>query len=236
EPLNGHPEVIPQKLWYLLAAFLFLAYTLDGIDGKQARRTQTSGPLGELFDHGLDSYSVFFIPACLYSIFGRWDFSIPPIRMYYVMWNLLLNFYLSHWEKYNTGVLFLPWGYDFSMWVCTFSLYTSKYINNYTPNFVREELKTNFLSILCLLHIIHITLRLEHNILSYTLRTGKMRSFSEALRPLWSILAIFTVTTLWIHKSSVLPDYDLRAVFLLIGTLFSNVAVSFPLSNFKDTL
>jgi ethanolaminephosphotransferase len=26
--------------------------SLDAIDGKQARRTQTSGPLGELFDHG----------------------------------------------------------------------------------------------------------------------------------------------------------------------------------------
>uniref|UniRef100_A0A1E1WQU2 Uncharacterized protein n=1 Tax=Pectinophora gossypiella TaxID=13191 RepID=A0A1E1WQU2_PECGO len=79
-PLNGHTEVIPRSLWAVLAVFLFLAYTLDGIDGKQARRTQTSGPLGELFDHGLDSYSVFFIPACLYSIFGRLDFSIPPIR------------------------------------------------------------------------------------------------------------------------------------------------------------
>ncbi|KAG6462766.1 hypothetical protein O3G_MSEX013454 [Manduca sexta] len=79
-PLNGYVEVIPQSLWYAIAVFLFLAYTLDGIDGKQARRTQTSGPLGELFDHGLDSYTVFFIPACLYSIFGRLDYSIPPIR------------------------------------------------------------------------------------------------------------------------------------------------------------
>ena len=31
------------------------------------------------------------------------------------MWNVLVNFQLSHWEKYNTGVLFLPWGYDASM-------------------------------------------------------------------------------------------------------------------------
>lgn len=44
---------------------------LDGIDGKQARRIQLSGPLGELFDHGLDSYTAVLIPACLYSIFGR---------------------------------------------------------------------------------------------------------------------------------------------------------------------
>jgi phosphatidylglycerophosphate synthase len=31
---------------------LFIYQSLDAIDGKQARRTQTSGPLGELFDHG----------------------------------------------------------------------------------------------------------------------------------------------------------------------------------------
>lgn len=28
----------------------------DGIDGKQARRINLSGPLGELFDHGLGEY------------------------------------------------------------------------------------------------------------------------------------------------------------------------------------
>lgn len=28
---------------------------------------------------------------------------------------VFINFYLAHWEKYNTGVLYLPWSYDFSM-------------------------------------------------------------------------------------------------------------------------
>jgi ethanolaminephosphotransferase len=96
----------------------------DGIDGKQARRTQTTGPLGELFDHGLDSWTAFLIPACLYSVFGRDVNGIPPLRMYFCLWNIFLNFYLSHWEKHNTGVLFLPWGYDASMVVsCDFNLY-----------------------------------------------------------------------------------------------------------------
>jgi hypothetical protein len=27
-------------------------YTFDAVDGKQARRTNSSSPLGELFDHG----------------------------------------------------------------------------------------------------------------------------------------------------------------------------------------
>ena len=31
--------------------------SLDAIDGKQARRTNTNTPLGELFDHGCDSLS-----------------------------------------------------------------------------------------------------------------------------------------------------------------------------------
>lgn len=31
---------------------------LDSIDGKQARRTGSSSPLGQLFDHGIDAYAV----------------------------------------------------------------------------------------------------------------------------------------------------------------------------------
>ena len=34
---------------------------LDAIDGKQARRTGSSTPLGELFDHGCDSMSTVFV-------------------------------------------------------------------------------------------------------------------------------------------------------------------------------
>lgn len=136
---NSQTTPIPNAIWALAALNIFLAYTLgeiyrpflfnnidlithfihisDGIDGKQARKIGLSGPLGELFDHGLDSYAAVLIPACLYSVFGRGESSIPPIRMFYVMWMVFFNFYISHWEKYNTGVLYLPWGYDFSMWV-----------------------------------------------------------------------------------------------------------------------
>lgn len=30
---------------------------------------------------------------------------------------ILLSFYFSHWEKYITGTLYLPWFYDFSQTV-----------------------------------------------------------------------------------------------------------------------
>ncbi|GMF24002.1 unnamed protein product [Phytophthora lilii] len=40
------------------AAALFGYQTLDNLDGKQARRTNSSSPLGLLFDHGCDALNV----------------------------------------------------------------------------------------------------------------------------------------------------------------------------------
>ena len=45
---HRHLSLLPLVEWYSL---------LDNLDGRQARRTQTSSPLGELFDHGIVSSS-----------------------------------------------------------------------------------------------------------------------------------------------------------------------------------
>lgn len=41
----------------LSALGLFFYQSLDAIDGKQSRRTNSSSPLGEIFDHGCDAFS-----------------------------------------------------------------------------------------------------------------------------------------------------------------------------------
>ena len=83
----------------------------------QARRTGTSSPLGELFDHGCDAWATVFICGTFYSVFGRnYDgYSISELRMYTILWSIFLSFHMSHWEKYLTGVMYLPWSYDISM-------------------------------------------------------------------------------------------------------------------------
>lgn len=53
-------EDIPSSAFFFAAACIFIYSTLDAIDGKQARRTKTSSPLGQLFDHGCDSFSITF--------------------------------------------------------------------------------------------------------------------------------------------------------------------------------
>lgn len=96
-----------------------MSFLSDGVDGKQARRTNSSTPLGELFDHGLDSWACIFFVATVYSIFGRLESGVGVTTLYYILWVVLFSFILSHWEKYNTGILFLPWGYDISQVVRT---------------------------------------------------------------------------------------------------------------------
>lgn len=45
----------PPWVYLSWAIGLFLYQTFDAVDGSQARRTRQSGPLGELFDHGVDA-------------------------------------------------------------------------------------------------------------------------------------------------------------------------------------
>ncbi|KXT13413.1 hypothetical protein AC579_9909 [Pseudocercospora musae] len=82
---------------------LFLYQTFDAIDGSQARRTRQSGPLGELFDHGVDalntSLEVLLFAAAMQ--FGQgW-------RSVLVLFACLLTFYVQTWDEYHTKTLTL---------------------------------------------------------------------------------------------------------------------------------
>ncbi|XP_069396814.1 ethanolaminephosphotransferase 1-like [Delphinus delphis] len=115
----GHRHV-PDWVWIVVGILNFVACTLDGVDGKQACRTNSSTPLGELVDHGLDSWSCVYFVVTVYSIFGRGSSGVSVFVLYLLLWVVLFSFILSHWEKYNTGILFLPWGYDVSQVTISF--------------------------------------------------------------------------------------------------------------------
>jgi ethanolaminephosphotransferase len=50
-------EDVPSWTYSAVGIGMFMYQTLDAIDGKQARRTGSSSPLGQLFDHGCDVFS-----------------------------------------------------------------------------------------------------------------------------------------------------------------------------------
>ena len=90
--------------WTLLlfAIGLFIYQTLDAIDGKQARRTGTSSPLGELFDHGCDSLSTVFVALATVIAIQLGDY---PNLMFYQCMAASTLFYTAHWHTYVSGTL-----------------------------------------------------------------------------------------------------------------------------------
>lgn len=93
----------PQWIYFSFAAGLWLYSTLDNVDGKQARRTGTSSPLGELFDHGCDAINCTYVALLQAAALGL-GHSIEAAILFLVT---VIGFYLSTAEEYYTGVLYL---------------------------------------------------------------------------------------------------------------------------------
>ncbi|WRX15456.1 CDP-alcohol phosphatidyltransferase - like 3 [Theobroma cacao] len=92
----------PRWVHFAHGLLLFLYQTFDAVDGKQARRTNSSSPLGELFDHGCDALACAFetlafgsTAMCGRDSFWFWVISAVP-------------FYGATWEHYFTNTLILP--------------------------------------------------------------------------------------------------------------------------------
>lgn len=52
---------------------VFLYYNIDNVDGKQARRTNNSSPLGMCMDHSCDILGVSFIALGVARVIGFYD-------------------------------------------------------------------------------------------------------------------------------------------------------------------
>lgn len=237
---RDHPEFppIPNWVWLMCAINNFLSHTLDGIDGKQARRTGTSSPLGELFDHGLDSWASFFIPVAMYSIFGRGEHGVDVFRVYLVLIGVNFCFIASHWEKYNTGILFLPWGYDISQVAMT-GVYLLTFVTGY------EFWKMTVFGLSCaeifeiVMYVgfaVSIPITIWNIYIGYRDKTGKMLSLSESVRPLISTLLLFVLMITWAKYSS----YDIiqshpRIFYFTTATVFSNIACRLIVAQMSST-
>ncbi|CAK0780569.1 hypothetical protein CVIRNUC_005097 [Coccomyxa viridis] len=100
-------EVAPWWV-YFLNGFTGLVYLhLDCVDGKQARRTKSSSPLGQLFDHGCDALTVHLAVTTIGT----------SIAVGYTPWcilgvmTIMGPWLLAHWEEYHSGIMLYGNGY-----------------------------------------------------------------------------------------------------------------------------
>jgi len=77
---------------------------LDNADGKQARKTGSSSPLGLLFDHGCDAMNTFITGLSIFTVaqLGNSNYTI------YATMIGMTTFYLATWEEFYVESLNLP--------------------------------------------------------------------------------------------------------------------------------
>uniref|UniRef100_T1H544 Uncharacterized protein n=1 Tax=Megaselia scalaris TaxID=36166 RepID=T1H544_MEGSC len=72
--------------------------------------------------------------------------------------------------------------------------------------------------------------------ISYKYKTGKMRNYSEAMRPMYPFLIFMFLLILWpIISPNSICDKDPRVLFLLSGTIFSNISCRLIVSQMSNT-
>uniref|UniRef100_A0A672UTH3 Ethanolaminephosphotransferase 1 n=1 Tax=Strigops habroptila TaxID=2489341 RepID=A0A672UTH3_STRHB len=214
---------VPNGVWVVVGLLNFIAYTLDGVDGKQARRTNSSTPLGELFDHGLDSWACVYFVVTVYSTFGRGSTGVSVFVLYLLLWVVLFSFILSHWEKYNTGILFLPWGYDVSqvtisiVYIVTAIVGVEAWYAPFLFNFLYRDLFTAM-------------------IIGKKLHTLKHHSVYEIMLPLVSPVLLFLLCTTWIFMSPTdILEVQPRLFYFMVGTAFANISCQLIVCQMSST-
>uniref|UniRef100_A0A0N4ZWV9 Ethanolaminephosphotransferase 1 n=1 Tax=Parastrongyloides trichosuri TaxID=131310 RepID=A0A0N4ZWV9_PARTI len=237
---NENNSPIPNNFWLLAAVCTFLGHLLDGTDGKQARRTGACGPTGELFDHGLDSYATIPFTITIFSIFGQGLYSTSPQRLLAVLISVQLVFIVTHWEKYNTGILFLSWGYDLSQYALVF-LYLFTYTVGY--EFYQFEITPGYTFVQVLEFGFYLSCFLSFIMSFYNMykayfidNTGKQKNLYEFSLPMFSPTILFVSSLIWAyHSPTNVITTSPRFFFWGAGTVFSNIAVHLIISQMTCT-
>eukprot|EP01053_Blabericola_migrator_P004341 Blabericola_migrator_1__4340@NODE_2335_length_2918_cov_380_935812_g1461_i0_p1_GENE_NODE_2335_length_2918_cov_380_935812_g1461_i0NODE_2335_length_2918_cov_380_935812_g1461_i0_p1_ORF_typecomplete_len453_score62_22CDPOH_P_transf/PF01066_21/1_2e16CDPOH_P_transf/PF01066_21/3_1e03Rab5ip/PF07019_12/7_2e03Rab5ip/PF07019_12/0_26DUF2070/PF09843_9/1_3e03DUF2070/PF09843_9/0_49_NODE_2335_length_2918_cov_380_935812_g1461_i03601718 len=91
---------VPPACSILAAIGFFLYQTLDALDGKQARRTGLSSPMGQMMDHGCDSLTTFLsvFMCCATCSLG----SGPLVAVQLTM--ITLQLYMYTWYEITYGI------------------------------------------------------------------------------------------------------------------------------------
>jgi len=92
---------IPAWTFFFAAFCQFVYQTMDAVDGKHARETKSSSPLGQLFDHGCDSFSINFLFLTTAQACRLHD----PSSLIIFIFAGQLNFFASNWNEYHTKIL-----------------------------------------------------------------------------------------------------------------------------------
>jgi ethanolaminephosphotransferase len=222
-------EQVPGWLYVSWGINLFIYQSLDAIDGKQARRTGSSGPLGELFDHGCDAINTTLAFICILSALGIGN----TFLCVFTILAALTNFYISSWETYHTHTLFLSYisgpveGILSGCMLLILTGFTGPQFWSQTVNQLlgtaNENLNFPLYTAVCVLIAIMALFNIvcsSINVVNYS--KGHNESLAKKSLGLLPHIFLCAFVMLWTKSSSTLIGYNLLPFFLFIGFCFGH--------------
>eukprot|EP00158_Paraphelidium_tribonemae_P005070 Partr_v1_DN27141_c0_g2_i5_m15773 putative phosphotransferase 1 len=220
----------PNWCYFTFAAGLFIYQSLDAIDGKQARRTNSSSPLGQLFDHGCDALNTtlgVILSASALNMGASW----------LAVFSLLVsigNFYISTWEEFYTGTLYLGYfsgpteGVVAVIGVYTMTgfvgpLFWSQSANSLfgLPQWMPQLMLNEFMIYSTSTLLLHVFASSFHSV--YVKCRADNKSYLQALLGLLPFVYFAGVLCLWLHNSPQLMSANMVAVLLFVCFAFGNI-------------
>jgi ethanolaminephosphotransferase len=98
---------VPAWMPLVHASAVFFYQTMDALDGKQARRTGSSSPMGQLFDHGCDATATILFTIPVVSNMGM-GLGMRGIWLFMLQ---AFPFFLGMWEEHHFHVFRSNIGY-----------------------------------------------------------------------------------------------------------------------------
>ncbi|RKP21983.1 sn-1,2-diacylglycerol cholinephosphotransferas-like protein [Rozella allomycis CSF55] len=233
----------PSWVYYLFAFCMWMYSTFDNVDGKQARRTHSSSPLGHLFDHGCDALNCSIGGVVQAAAMGLGQ-SVYSLIIPFVAF---IPFYLSTWEEYHTGIMYLGYingpteGLMIACLTMIFSGYFGPHIwklplkdsifEYYTPSPLQSYLVIDLLvfNMFLLLFLIHVPVCLKNIHESFK---EKKRDAYKLLMELLPLLVFTASSFIWVlsDNSYVLRNHIILFI-LTIGLVFGRMTTKIILSH-----
>lgn len=239
-------DVVPKWILLLNGICMILYYTFDCIDGKQARRTNSSSPLGQLFDHGVDclclqqhlSMAMCFIVPCT---------NISCYWYMYLQASLQISFFVAQWEEYYTGLLPHSTGvigvtevnYGLALWSISniffdytkfYSTIVFDYNNKYQVKHIISILWISFIIILITLSIIRVIRYISRHRQKQITLVVQLSSLSKLLSP---ILICIVGPIYILPHHTIVNTHNIRYISLSIGfamTIITNKMIVYSMA------
>ena len=210
----------PPWVWYVLSACTFTYQTLDNMDGKQARRTNSSSALGLFIDHGVDALNIVFSSQNVMALLqlGNRESCLACLAVWTAS---SMPFFFATWEEHFTGSLYLGFfngPTDGVLILCASYLVTglSNNPNFWNEDFVfgmsRAESMTSFY-LLCVIFTVLANMQSVHR------KLRSMRRLGSALL-LTLPFSLHLMLAFWAFGPKHPAEADLRLYFWFFGLSF----------------